>query len=176
MERQLVRVLVWIAAAIPLVMDAVYLSLIRLQGESSPDVLTVPFVFGYLLVMAALLASSLLVRMNPVMRGAFRAAAGAGLVVLGVLAAFSIGLPILVAGLIALAAFGLSLERWQVSLPVGVVAGFVAVALLIGGFELTQRYIVCPESGESSGSGTGFVTGPYSWHCVNGTLTWKSGS
>jgi hypothetical protein len=58
----------------------------------------------------------------------------------------------------------------------GVAAALVAVAVLIAGFEVTERVIVCPESGTVGGGGSGFVTGSYHYQCVNGRLTFMSGS
>jgi hypothetical protein len=79
-----------------------YLLLIRAQGEPQPDAFTVPFVAGYLALMAVLMWLSLLdqPRLTP-LRPVLRGAGAAGLLVLGVIAAFSIGLPIFAAGVLA---------------------------------------------------------------------------
>jgi hypothetical protein len=52
-------------------------------------------------VVAALLAASLMRRLSPALRLPLRAASAGGLLVLGVLALFSIGLPLVVAGAMA---------------------------------------------------------------------------
>jgi hypothetical protein len=66
-----------------------------------------------------------------------RAAAGAGLLVLGILAAFSIGMLIVAAGLLA----GFALARTN-SRPsewwTGVAASLVSVAVLLAGFQVTE--------------------------------------
>ena len=52
----------------------------------------------------------------------------------------------------------------------------IAVAVLIAGFEVTGRMIVCPSSGSMSGGGSAFLTGPYYYDCINGHLNFHSGS
>jgi hypothetical protein len=47
--------------------------------------------------------------------------------------------------------------------------------VLVAGFEVTERLIVCPTHGVSGGSGYGLVTGGYHWQCVDGRLTFASG-
>src|SRR2546428_12671733 len=111
-EARALRVMVWIAFAIVLGIDIAYLLLIRAQQPSPPDAFTVPFVAAFLVLMAGMLGPSLLnsapiVRLRP----ALRAGAAAGLLVLGVLAAFSIGIPLLVAGALGTRAAGGALVR-----------------------------------------------------------------
>ena len=98
--------------------------------------------------------------------------------VLGALAIFSIGLPLLIAGAMATAAAvrtvrGPFLGASSIS---AVAAAAVAVVVLVAGFEVTERIIVCPAHGSSGGGGTGLVTGPYYYDCVNGQLTFHAGS
>ena len=50
------------------------------------------------------------------------------------------------------------------------VAAVVVLIVLVAGFDVTERLIVCPPSGESGGGGPGFVTGGYHWECVDGQL------
>ena len=138
----------------------------------------VPFIATYLVVIAALLAASLVRRLSPTVRLSFRAGAAGGLLVLGVLALFSIGLPLVVAGVMATGATVRTLRGplvtssslWSVG------AAVIAVVVLIAGFEATERMIVCPAHGSSGGGGTRFVTGPYYYDCVDGRLTFHSGS
>jgi hypothetical protein len=51
----------------------------------------------------------------------------------------------------------------------------IALTVLIGGFALTPRIIVCPPTGSMGGGGSGFLTSAYHYTCVNGTLTMYSG-
>jgi hypothetical protein len=152
--------------------------IIRSQGQPQPDAFTVPFVAGYMALMAlalwmSLLDHALLVRLRP----ALRATAAAGLLLLGIFAAFSIGLPILAAGVLAAVAAirALAGPRLRNALLSEIAAAVIAVTVLVGGFGLTQRLILCPPSGTIGGSGSGFLTGAYHYQCVNGTLTWYSG-
>ncbi len=162
-------VVVPIVALIAIV--AGYLTIIQSQGGPPPsDVLTVPFVATYLLLMAMLLAISLVERpWIKALRPALRAAASAGLLALGVLAAFSIGLAIIVAGAFATAATVISI----VSAPrratfIAAAAGaFASLALLAGGFEVAWNVIVCPPTGESGGT----TASGLAYQCNGGTLT-----
>jgi len=97
----------------------------------------------------------------------------AGLLTAGVFAAFSIGLPLVVAGILV----GFSLSRTQreprrgVARLSGLVAAALTVGVLIGGLDVTQRLIVCPDSGQVAGGGSGLVSGSYQYECNNGRLT-----
>ncbi len=184
MDTRPARFMTWFSFVVVLAADVAYLLLIRAQNTPStqagaaPDVFTVPFVAAYLVAVAALLATSQLRRLSSALRFALRTAAAAGLLVLGVLSLFSIGLPLVVAGAMATGA--------TVRTPRGplltssslfaVGAAVIAVVVLITGFEVTERLIVCPAQGSSGGGGTGFVTGPYYYDCVDGRLTFHSGS
>jgi hypothetical protein len=172
------RILVLVAAVLVLVGDAGYLWLISTQGGYPPDAFTVPFVAGYLALMAAmlglsLLKASVLVRLRP----ALRAGSAAGLLVLGVLAITSVGLPFVIAGALAAGAAVRTLagrpRRQAVITEVGAAA--IALVVLVAGFEVTERLIVCPAQGVSGGSGYGIVSGGYHWQCVDGKLTFASG-
>jgi hypothetical protein len=168
-----------LAAVVLVVADLIaYWLLIKGQGDAPPDsVAVVPFVSGYMLVMAVLLALSLgghprLVLLRPAML----AFAAAGLIVLGIFAAFSIGVPIFVAGILAAAAAVRALVGTKRNTMLSeVAAGVIAVVVLVGGFAVTQRIIVCPPSGTMGGGGSGFLTGAYHYQCVDGTLTMYSG-
>jgi small-conductance mechanosensitive channel len=173
-----IRTVVW--ASIVLVVGVViaYLLLIRAQGQTPPDAVTVPFVATYLTLMAVLLWLSLLDRpLLASVRPALRAAASAGLLLLGIFAAASIGLPIFAAGILAaIAAFRtLFGPHRRNAILSEIAAALIAVIVLVGGFEVTQRLIFCPPTGTSTGSGSGFVTGGYHYECVDGTLTMHSG-
>ena len=173
-------VLVWASIVLVLGTDIAYLLLIRAQGEVRDPASNgvVPFVAGYMFVMAVLVWLSILDRQTLAsIRPALRAAAAAGLLVLGVIAAFSIGLPIFVAGVLAAIAAGLALagpRPWRRALS-EVVAAIVAVTLLVAGFEVAQRMITCPAIGTMGGSSVGFVTSGFTWECVNGELHIQSG-
>jgi hypothetical protein len=172
------RFMTWFALVFALATDAVYLLLILGQGGAPSDVVTVAFVASYLAALAALLAASLPRRWSAVVRLSLRAAAAGGLLVLGVLAIFSIGLPLLIAGAMAIGAAVRTLRGpfLSTSSISAVAAAAVAVVVLVAGFEVTERLIVCPAHGSSGGGGTGLVTGPYYYDCVNGQLTFHSGS
>jgi len=184
MDTRPARFMTWFAFIVVLATDIAYLLLIRAQNTPStqagaaPDVFTVPFVAIYLVAVAALLAASLMHRLRPSLRFALRTAAASGLLVLGVLSLFSIGLPLVVAGAMATGATVRTLRGPVLTFSslFAVGAAVTAVVVLIAGFEVTERLIVCPAHGSSGGGGTGFVTGPYYYDCVDGRLTFHSGS
>lgn len=169
----------WFALVVVLATDAAYVLVIRAQGGAEPTTAyTVPFVAGYLVVMATTLAASLMQWTPPIVRLPLRAAAAGGLLVLGLFAIFSIGLPLLIAGAMAGAAtwFTLGGPQLKSSVLMGFGAAVIAVAVLLAGFTVTAGIIVCPTHGSMSGGGTGFLTGPYYYDCVNGVLSYHSGS
>ena len=172
------RFMTWFALVFSLGTATAYLLLILGQGGAPSDIFTVVFVASYLAALAALLAASLLRRWSVAVRLSLRAAAAGGLLVLGVLAIFSIGLPLLIAGAMATGATvrtrrGPFLTKSSIS---AVAAAAVAVLVLVAGFEATERVIVCPAHGSSGGGGSGLVTGPYYYDCVDGKLSCHSGS
>jgi hypothetical protein len=171
--------LVWAAIALVVADLIAYRALLGAQGGSAPDsAAVVPFVGGYMLLMAALLGISLIANPRVVtLRPAILAAAAAGLMLLGFFALFSIGLPLFIAGILSAVAAIRSLGgRIRKNPVLSEVAGaLIALIVLLGGFEVTQRIIVCPPTGEMGGSSSGFLTGPYHYRCVDGTLTWYSG-
>jgi hypothetical protein len=173
------RFLTWFALVVVLATDVAYLLVIRAQGGADPTTeYTVPFVAGYLVIIAAAMAASLMRWTPAVAIMPLRAAAAGGLLVLGLFAIFSIGLPLLVAGSTAGVAawFTLGGSQPKSSVLLGLGAAAVAVAVLVVGFTVTAGIIVCPARGSMSGGGTRLVTGPYYYDCVNGELTYHSGS
>jgi len=169
----------WFALILVLGTDAAYLLLIRAQNtQDVPIQSIVPFIAAYLVVIAALLGTSLMRRLNPALRMPLRTAAAGALLVLGVLSLFSIGLPLFVAGATTAGATVRTLRGPLVTSSSlwSVAAAMIAVVVLIAGFEVTERMIVCPAHGSSGGGGTGFVTGPYYYDCVDGRLSFHSGS
>jgi hypothetical protein len=172
------RFMAWFALVFTVATAAAYLLLKFGQSGASLDVVTVVFVASYLLGMAALLGGSLMRRWSAAVRLPLRAAAAGGLLVLGVLAISSIGLPLLISGAMATGATVRTL-RGPFATPSSlsaVAAAVVAVAVLVAGFEVTERLIVCPAHGSASGGGTGLVTGAYHYECMDGRLTFNSGS
>ena len=162
--------LVCIPIVAALVDDLAYVVLIGSQPERAPDVYTVPFVAAFIALMAALLGISLLDRPLAVrLRPALRAGAAAGLILLGVLGAFSIGLALLIAGALAVGAAVRTLAgRGRLWVFYEVSAAVVVLAILVVGFEVTARIIVCPATGGAGGQWPGIVTRGFSWECVGG--------
>ena len=174
------RILIAVPIVVVIVMDALYVAIAvnqNSQDHAPPEKFIFPFIAVYVTVMAVLLIASLSPRWSAPIRTALRAAAAGGLLVLGVVAMFSIGLPLVIAGALATAATVRTASRHRVMLSSlsAVGAAMVAVAILVVGFAVTDRLIVCPEHGTMGGGGSGFVTGPYYYDCVEGKLTFHSG-
>ena len=151
--------------------DAVYLVIIRQQGTDPSEPLVVPFVAAYIALMGALLIASLVT--PPAWAPALRGGASAGLLVLGALSAFSIGLGVLLAASLAVAATVLALiARPSVRSAVSTVLSAVAaVALLVVGFQVAWSYLVCPANGEGGGSTPSFFGQGSAYECNGGVLT-----
>jgi hypothetical protein len=120
--------------------------------------------------MAILLGASLVSHASA--KPVLRVTASVGLLVLAVLAALSIGVLILVIASLAIAttipALGMQ-KSPRVRIAAGV-ASLVAAVVLVGGLELTSRFLVCPATGSSGGT-TGSFFGQVSYECDNGRLT-----
>jgi hypothetical protein len=152
-----------------------YIAIINSQGAPPPDnVITVPFVSGYLLLMAILLAVSLIERPAIAsIRPAVRGAAAAGLWVLGFLALFSIGLAIVICAALATAATVVTLTgRPSLLATLSVlVAGTVSVFVLAVGFYFSWQTIICPATGQSGGTTVGLFGNGKTYECNDGLLT-----
>jgi hypothetical protein len=102
MERLSIRVTSVAALAIVLAVDLLYVVLIKAQG-ASPDPYVPLVVATYLAVMAALIAIAMIPRAGlAAMRVPLRVAAALGLLALGFLAIFTIGMPLLVAAILVI--------------------------------------------------------------------------
>jgi hypothetical protein len=175
-DGRIAQLLLIIAIVVAEADEALYLFVIFNQSPRAPDVLTVPFVASFIQLMAILVGVSLLtspavVRLRPALRGG----AAAGLLVLGVIGAFSIGAPLFLAGVVVL---GVALRTVSqapalVSIMSAFAAALVVVALLVTGFEVTARVIECPADGSAGGSWNGIVTGGFTWECVGGQVQFK---
>jgi hypothetical protein len=172
------RFMTWFGLVFAVATAAAYLLLKVGQRDTALYAFTVIFVACYLIAMAALLGASLMPRWSAAVRLSLRAGAAGGLLVLGVLAISSIGLPLLIAGAMATGATVRTLRGPFVtpSSLSAVAAAALAVVILVAGFEITERLIVCPAQGSSGGGGNGLVTGPYYYDCVDGQLTFHSGT
>jgi hypothetical protein len=167
------------AAIIAAAVDALYLGIVGTQGGSDPQFLRVPFVaafIGLMAISAALSSRESAARWRPLLLGV----SAAGLLLLGFFAIFSVGLPLLAAGVLALLALinnalspsALSPATSRMAAG-GMAAGgaVLAVAVLLAGFSLAEVVIRCPARGVESGSGTRLLGGSYSYSCDNGKLT-----
>src|SRR5260370_42162138 len=106
-DGRMARVLLSIAIVVAEADEALYLFVIFNQSPRAPDVLTVPFVASFIQLTAILIGISLLslpavVRLRPALRGG----AAAGLLVLGVIGAVSVGGPPFLAGVVGLGGWG----------------------------------------------------------------------
>ncbi len=170
------RWLVLPAAVLAIFIDAVYWQLVGQGIRNMPLPYRVPFVAGFIFAMAVAATASLEERLRE-LRSGLLALSATGLLALGWLAIFSIGLPLLIVGsIMAAAAFAAVIASSQPRGALMAVGGvLVALAVLVAGFELTDRMISCPSTGWSSGGGNHLVTGAYHYQCLNGHLTVRPG-
>lgn len=171
--RVLTKCAIFVAAAA----TVTYIALLHEFGTDPTGIARVVFVAAYLLVMALMLLLSLAWRIPATPRMAFRAAAAAGLLVLGVIAAFSIGVPIFIGGVLAGAATVRTIAgpHFSVHAVASVAAAVLSVIVLVAGFEVTERMIFCPAHGFEAGSGYGLITGGYHFSCSEGRLDFQPG-
>lgn len=166
------RVLVAIAVVAIVAIITLYLALIYSQGGGDPATpLVTPFVASYLVLAAISLSASLFA--PAAVSPALRAGPSAGLVVLGVLAAFSIGIVVLIAAGLAIASTVLALRaRPGARSALSALGGaMVAIVILVAGFQIAWSHIVCPPSGEGGGTEPSFVGPGASYDCSGGALT-----
>ena len=177
-ESRAARLMTWIAFAMVLLLDAAYLGLMFDRSDRELAEVTVLFVGAYMGLMAAMLGVSSLPRLATIaLRTPLRAGAAGGLLVLGVVAIFSIGLPIVIAGALATGAAIRTASRpnrMRAALS-GVAAVVVAIAVLVAGFEVSIRIVICPSFGMIAGSSSGFVTSGVHYECINGRLSLHEG-
>lgn len=166
------------AAVIAAADDVFYLGAVNTQGGSNPQFLRAPFVAAFIALMAicaALSSRASAARWRPLLLGV----AAAGLLLLGFFGIFSIGLPLLVAGVLALLglikALGDASSSGQTSaraaLAMGAGGAALAIVALLAGFSLTELALRCPATGLESGSGATLSGGSYQYSCDNGKLT-----
>ena len=165
--RRTVRLAV-LGALIAIAADVLYAVILSRQGIGD-DSMRSEFVGTFV----ALMAGAALITVVPASRGAapgLLVGSATGLLLLGVLAMWSIGLLLVVAGVvIAVAAAGsFSRGMWE-SIQPAVVGCLVAFGLLVAGLYFTDLPVRCPTPNGSGGGGT-LMHGGYSYTCVNGVI------
>ena len=160
------------AAVIAAVTDVLYSGLVVAQGGHDPIRWRVAFVATFVAVLAITAAVSAR-KSAGAWRPALLGLTTIGLLAMGYIAIFSIGLPLLFAGVLACMALLVSLRgSHQPSALLKAGAGaLVALVIFFGGFEASERAIACSPQGFESGSGSGLLSGPYHYTCANGKLT-----
>jgi hypothetical protein len=166
------RWLAGVAALIASVVDILYYGFVMNQGARDPLAWRVVFVAGFVAILAV--AAALAARdSSTALRPALLGLSAVGLLGMGFIGIFSIGLPLLLAGALAFIALLASLRASRQ--PGGLVkagaGALLALAVFLGGFQVTELAIACPAKGVETGSGSGLLGGPYHYTCLNGKLT-----
>jgi len=158
-----------VAALIAAVVDVLYYGVVSHQGPLAFRVAFVATFIALLAITAALSTRASATTWRP----ALLALSAIGLLAMGFIAIFSIGLPLLIAGALAFVAlmFSLAASRQPAGIVKAGAGGLLALAIFLGGLEATEHAIGCPAEGVETGSGSGFLSGPYHYTCVNGKLT-----
>lgn len=160
------------AAIAVVAIDVLYVSLIAGQGGPPSDTpLVAPFVGAYFAVLAISLGVSLVSPMW--LKSALRGAATGGLLLMAVLTGFSIGVAVLVAAAIALAALVITLAaRPNRGTVIAAITGaVVGVGVLMAGLQFAWSDVVCPASGQGGGTMPSLVGPGASYQCNEGVLT-----
>jgi hypothetical protein len=159
-----------VVAIVVAAVDVLYLWYVGfVQSGTSDQPLRVPFVAAYLGAVAICALLSTMVSAGT-WRVALLAASASGLLVLGFFALFSIGLPLVVMGLLAVAALVEAIRsatRGGLAAGASIAGAAAALLVLLAGLGITERIIACGP-GVVSGGGSGFLSGPYSYTCQNG--------
>jgi hypothetical protein len=164
-----VRRLATLGGAFILVADGVYLFAISQQGATD-NTLRVPFVAVFLAVcgLLALLGAD---TSQPRLQLALMSFSATGTLIFGVLGIFSIGLLLILAAIPLVIAVVRQRAARPPGLAIVLAAACAALAVTVVGLQETSYPVSCPSRGEMYGSGTGFLTGGYTYSCVNGKLT-----
>jgi hypothetical protein len=166
------RWLAVIAAVIAALTDILYFGVVVSQGGHDPIRWRVAFVATFIAVLAMTAALSARASASA-WRPALLGLSAIGLLAMGFIAIFSIGFPLLIAGSLAFVALVVSLtaSRQPASLLKAGAGALIALVIFVGGFEASERAIACAPTGVETGSGSGLLSGPYHYTCVNGKLT-----
>ncbi len=153
-------------------MDILYYGMVSHAGAHDPLGWRVTFVAAFIAALA--MTAPLSARASATAwRPALLGVSVIGLLAMGFIAIFSIGLPLLVAGGLALVPLVASLTTsrqpaWILKAGAG---ALLALTIFVGGFAATERAIACPTTGAETGGGSGLLSGPYHYTCLNGKLT-----
>jgi hypothetical protein len=160
------------AAIIAAVTDILYYGVVVGQGGHDPIRWRVAFVATFIAVLAMTAALSARASSHGWRPGLLGSSA-IGLLAMGFIAIFSIGLPLLLAGAVAFIALVISLtaSRQPAGFLKAGAGALIALVIFVGGFEVSERAIACAPTGVETGSGSGLLSGPYHYTCVNGKLT-----
>jgi len=160
-----------IVAGVVATVDVLYVWYIGfVQGGTSDQPWRVPFVASYLgaLAICAVLSATV---SEGFWRVAFAGASASGLLVLGFFTLFSIGLPLVILGLLVAAVLvraTKSATRRGIAAGASIAGALASVLVLFAGIGITERIIACPPGAVSGGGGGGLLSGPYSYTCQNG--------
>jgi hypothetical protein len=163
-----------IGGLLAFVADGAYIWVLQQQGTGD-GTLRAPFVIAFIAVCAvtAVLGAVVPLRAPRLLLLTFSAV---GLLVMGFLGIFSIGLLLLLAAVPIAVSVGRSLVLPFPKVLPALAGGALALLVLAAGTWATELPVSCPAGGPSAGSGSGLFTGDYHWTCNNGRLTVSSGS
>jgi hypothetical protein len=165
----------WFAAAAAVIaatVDILYYGMVSHVGAHDPLGWRVAFVAVFIAALAMIAALSARESASA-WRSALLGVSAIGLLAMGFISIFSIGLPLVLAGGLAFVALiaSLTTSRQPASILKAGAGGLLALTIFVGGFEATERAITCPATGAETGSGSGLLSGPYHDTCLNGKLT-----
>jgi hypothetical protein len=171
-------------AIVAAVVDVLYIRYVTAQQGSDPQFLDFPFVASFIALMAMSAAFSVPARVGwrPFLLGI----SAGGLLLLGLFAIFSIGLALIIPGVVALygvtgavadlrpsdaSSGAVHKGRRRAGIATAVAGVVTSVVVLLAGFSVTETFIRCRPSGSESGGGITVLGFSYTYRCDNGKLT-----
>src|SRR5260370_8157869 len=151
-----------IAAVMEALTDILDFGVVVGQGGHDPIRWRIAFVATFIAVLAMTAALSARASASA-LRPALLGLSAIGLLAMGYIAIFSIGLPLLLAGALAFIALVVSLtaSRQPAGLLKAGAGALIALVIFVGGFEASDRAIACAPTAAEPGRGSGLLSGPY---------------
>ena len=159
-----------VSAAIGIGTDAGYLLI--LHGQSASDGTLRSVFVAVVIAVASLAAATARLANRAMLQRLLLAFAAAVFLILGVLSLFSIGMPLIAAGVVAsVAELNLRGNNRPAAIAATCMGLALAVAVALAGLQWTSYPVQCPSPGDSAGSGNTFFGSSFSWTCHAGHIT-----
>jgi predicted ABC-type exoprotein transport system permease subunit len=168
------RKLATAGSVLALLTDGLYLYVLHTQSATD-NTLRAPFITA-LIATAAVIALLAQIARPRALQQLLWAFAAATLLIIGVLALFSIGALLMIAGaLVGTALVRPPLLPGPLRIAATVIGVIAATVVSVVGLQMTSYMVSCAGIGDGSGTSTTFLGSSYSWTCSGGRLTVTAG-